>query len=315
MKQLKVPLVLRTLLQLQRPYDSVQEAAARAFIEAHIETLKVGATVDRDFHGNTVVEVGSGSGCVFTAHYDTVHRQGGTQKLLQVDNFIMADDMQDKACVLGADDAAGVYLLTEMIAAGKPGKYMFFVGEERGGIGSSAFIQDNPNFSATSAVAFDRRGTRDVLTHQGGYRTCSDEYAKALSIALNSHGKSLQYRPDDGGIYTDTKEFAHLVPECTNISVGYYDEHTAKERLDLGHLMLLRDAVLAIDWESLPIKRVPVEDEYSYMSGSWQWDAFRDTPPLISMHERIEKTILKHYSTLPDDVFGLLSDLEEIFHD
>jgi hypothetical protein len=107
-------------------------------------------------------------------------------------------------------------------------------------------------------VSFDRRGYSDVITHQAFYRTASDDFAAALSAELN--GLGMDYKPCDGGMYTDSKEFAEIVPECTNISVGYFSEHTKSESLDLPHLLRLRDALICIDWTKLPIRRVPEPD-------------------------------------------------------
>lgn len=273
-----------------------------------------GPTASVDRHGNLIVQVGADNGCVFTAHLDTVHRTGGQQTLLLVNDDLMADGPDGQPSVLGADDAAGIYILSEMILAGKPGTYMFFVGEEVGGIGSSAFVQDNPTFSANMAVAFDRRGTSDVITEQGGYGTCSTEFAQAVADSLNNHNSTFKYKPSDYGVYTDTKEFAGIVPECTNISVGYYDEHTPRERLNIPHLLALRDAVLATDWASLPIKRIPVEDDWL---GNWNSYSF-DTPKMPaykSLHDRVEAVLLAHYTTLPDDVFAILSEIEEMLND
>jgi hypothetical protein len=42
---------------------------------------------------------------------------------------------------LGADDAAGVWLLCEMIRAGIPGLYVFHRNEERGGRGAEFFAK------------------------------------------------------------------------------------------------------------------------------------------------------------------------------
>ena len=65
------------------------------------------------------------------------------------------------------------------------------------------------------------------------------------------------YLPDDTGVYTDTAEFTGIIPECTNISVGYYSEHTDKEKLDVIHLQALADRCLRIDWDGLATKRDP----------------------------------------------------------
>ena len=48
------------------------------------------------------------------------------------------------------------------------------------------------------------------------------------------------------------------VPECVNVSVGYYNEHTSRESLDLTYLLKLSEAVLIIDWNSLPTVRNPI---------------------------------------------------------
>ena len=199
-----------------------------------------------------------------------MHHGDGAQVIFVIDgtNEIVADGMDGKASVLGADDAAGVYLLTEMIKAKKPGRYLFFVGEECGGLGSSFYVENNPGFSADMVVSFDRKALSSVITHQGYSRTCSDVYAEALSTALNLQNSGFEYKPDDGGVYTDSKEFAHIVPECTNISVGYYNEHTTKELLDLPHLLELTAACIAVDWHALPIDREP-EPELPWQASSY----------------------------------------------
>jgi hypothetical protein len=65
----------------------------------------------------------------------------------------------------------------------------------------------------------------------------------------------MSYKKDDGGVYTDSAEFVDLISECTNISVGYYKEHSTNEHQDIKHLIKLADACLKVDWESLPTKR------------------------------------------------------------
>jgi hypothetical protein len=62
-------------------------------------------------------------------------------------------------------------------------------------------------------------------------------------------------KPDDTGLVTDSAQFSFLIPECTNISVGYYREHTNEECLDIDYLYKICKACTKIDWESLPIVR------------------------------------------------------------
>jgi hypothetical protein len=79
------------------------------------------------------------------------------------------------------------------------------------------------------------------------------------------------YLPDNTGVYTDTAEFIEVIPECTNISVGYYSEHSDKEKLDIIHFQALADRVALIDWDSLPTDRDPTVVE----TMDWgQWGAY-----------------------------------------
>ena len=48
-----------------------------------------------------------------------------------------------------------------------------------------------------------------------------------------------------------------IIPECTNISVGYAHEHTDKESLDIVHFLALAERVVNINWDSLPTDRDP----------------------------------------------------------
>ena len=62
-------------------------------------------------------------------------------------------------------------------------------------------------------------------------------------------------KPDDGGIYTDTNSYAGIISECTNISVGYFKQHSASEVLNMSFLMELRDALIGADWAKLRVSR------------------------------------------------------------
>ena len=309
--KMKLPNTLLALLRLKRPHGGTGEQVARQIVLQALTKLDVQGHTESDDFGNVFYRQGVADGRWFTAHLDTVHREDGvlTPVYIQDTGCLVADDAAGQPAVLGADDAAGVYLLLEMIQAGVPGNYAFFLGEECGGLGSSHFIDRNPQLSATMCVSFDRRGTRDIITHQGGYRTCSEAFALALSGALNMQDNQFNYRPDDGGLYTDSKEFAGIVSECTNVSVGYYDEHTRQERLDINHLMRLRDAVVSLNWEELPIVRVPVEDDCGW-GGNWnKWWKERDTPS-EAMGERIQNAIEQYHAVLPKDVLDILDELQ-----
>ena len=205
--------------------------------------------------GNFYIEIGSNPSTMFTCHLDTADR---SQK--KVKHIIDGDIIKtDGDSILGADDKAGMTVILYMIEKQIPGLYYFFIGEERGCVGSARLsrIWNETSFSKyiTKCVSFDRRGTDSVITEQFYGVCCSIEFAKSLSEELNKVEKSFKYQPDPTGIYTDSAQFTSLIPECTNISVGYYSEHTHSERQDIKHLEKLCEAVVKIDWEYLPIVR------------------------------------------------------------
>jgi len=224
--------------------------------------------------GNFYIEVGEYPSTMFTCHLDTAdHKQSVVRHIIN-GNMIRTDGTS----ILGADDKAGMTVMLYMIKKEVPGLYYFFIGEERGCVGSSRVsrIWKDTNFSnyITKCVSFDRRGTDSVITEQFYGDCCSLEFAKELSKRLNSVDSSFNYSPDPTGIYTDSAQFTDLIPEGTNISVGYYSEHTTSESQDIEHLSKLCEAVCKIDWETLPIVREP---GFSYSSYSgYDFEDFED---------------------------------------
>jgi hypothetical protein len=221
-------------------------------------------SLETDKHGNLFTIIGGNPSCMFTSHLDTA-----TYANAEVTHVIDGNMIQtDGTSILGADDKAGVTILLWMIENKVPGLYYFFLGEEVGCVGSKKVAEDHrvEKFrNISKVISFDRRGTGSVITHQTNGRCCSDDFAEALSKELNKSGMS--YQKDSTGIYTDSAQFTNIYPECTNISVGYYSEHTYSERQDIEHLEKLAKAVLNVDWESLVVKRDPSVYEpkpYSY---------------------------------------------------
>jgi hypothetical protein len=231
-----------------------------------------------DKFGNYYYKIGE-SKTVFTSHLDTAcqdqvsvsHRFDMDQK-----NTIIKTDGKS---ILGADDKAGVTILLWMIKNKIPGTYYFFYGEEVGCLGSTAASSLIHEFSSYDRmISFDRRGTGSVITHQSSTRTCSDEFAESLSREFNNLG--LLYRKDDTGIYTDSAEFVRVISECTNVSVGYYDEHTTYERQDITHLSKLANAVISVKWEDLPTKRDKNKTEYkTYYPSTYSYSSYPDRTP------------------------------------
>lgn len=290
--------LLRRLLGLCTPngteHHVVDVIRSQPYIKAHKRW------VDPE-KGNYVVQVGS-SRSIFSCHMDIV---GSNHKSMLEKNrvekiFLFTPEdtvvngtnygmvwgakglVDEKGVIakyepstLGADDKVGVYILLRMIEKGIPGTYLFHTGEECGGLGSAYLASKHPEIfeNKDRAIAFDRAGYDDVIGYQRGGRCCSTDFGKALAAALNvSMPPRIKFKEDAHGTFTDTANYTKLVPECTNVSVGYFNQHGSSEHLDAYWLETwLLPAILNVKYEELPTKRDPKEvPQSSYSYSNWQ---------------------------------------------
>jgi hypothetical protein len=244
---------LLEILSWARPHDSEAE---HAFCRAYLDAVP-GMTADG--FGNRMITIGERPRTMWSCHIDTVASRGGRQEV-DLDAVGIAGLSHGTAGMsLGADDGAGIWIMLNMIAAGRPGLYLFHRGEERGCLGSRWLRCNTPGIleDIDAAIAFDRAGYHDVITHQSFGRTCSDAFAASLATGINSLIPGFRYAPDDTGVFTDTNEYADIIPECTNLSVGYHRQHGPRETLDVGHCEMLLAAMLSFDASRLVIERDP----------------------------------------------------------
>jgi len=206
----------------------------------------------------------------FTAHMDTASYGIPTRV---VHGYKEDGSIYNTASgILGADDKAGMTLL--LIMAHQlfiPGYYFLFVGEERGCVGSHDAAAQGDWSHLKRMISFDRRNYWDVITNQAGTDCCSQAFAEALAKELNAYNENFKYKPDPTGAYTDSEAFIDLIPECTNISVGYFGAHGTNEEQDIMFLDLLVDALAEVDWESLPTVRDPKAEK---AQRSTRWGAY-----------------------------------------
>lgn len=250
------------MLQTMRPAGSkTEEDFIRDFI------LPLGA--DEDSFGNLILRIGEAP-IMFTSHTDTVHRQAGTQRIVQKAGLVKLSEAEKNASCLGADCTAGVWLMREMILARKSGLYVFFREEECGGIGSQWFAENTPDIcrGINWCISLDRKGTGSIITHQAGGRSASDAFAKSLAKQMRG------YKADNTGLFTDSASLTHIIPECSNISVGYENAHTPNETLAYLHLLDVRDMLLKLDHRKLAVQREPEPKQArKYYAGAWYGEA------------------------------------------
>jgi hypothetical protein len=257
------PSALLDILSYKRPaFGKTDNALIRKFI--------LPLRPSRDKMGNHWIRVGdlTRHPILWSCHTDTMHHTEGRQSLSVCPKGVITLHPTHKRAgnCLGADDGAGVWLMTEMIKAQVPGLYIFHRAEEKGCIGSKYIAK---NLAARLkdikfAIALDRRGTTSVITHQFCGMTASKVFAQQMADLLGG-----DFAPDDTGLYTDTASYAKVIPECTNLSVGYSSEHGPTESLDSAFIVSLRDKLIATDWSVLEVVRKPGEDDWYQSYRTW----------------------------------------------
>jgi len=258
---------LLVMLSYKRPKNSESELD---FISNYI--LSLGAQTDQ--FNNYIVEVGdiSNNPILFSSHTDTVHRTPGRQTVMYGDGYATSTSGE----CLGADCTSGVWLMRQMILANIPGVYIFHREEESGAHGSKSVAAHRAGwlrrFRAT--IAFDRRGYSDVISHQMGRRMASEKFCQSLGGILNaahSNHWTFDYVPCPNGTFTDTANYEEEIGECTNLSIGYFNQHCPDERQDVYFITILKDALIQADWSKLVFEKAPnIFESYNHYTPKYQ---------------------------------------------
>jgi hypothetical protein len=241
--------LLMNILSTRRAHTSVGDTNFRMWLQSTLKDLC--AHVEVGPVGNIVAVVDSPSTTLFSCHIDTCHSRaesnGQNQELIyDADMGLLYLNPCSNAGCLGADDGSGIYIMIKMIAAKVPGTYVFHTGEECGGIGANAMLAQRKPWlkQFDRAIAFDRPNDNEVIITQGGRECASRDAGRDLAAMLNEHG-------------VDYKVYAGVIPECFNLGVGYYDQHSPSETQDVFHLEALLHACLLIEWETIIVSRKP----------------------------------------------------------
>lgn len=251
--------------------NNLANAKTKILWTSHVDTVHSDISFDRNYN----------SKWSWSNDYAVTDKPKQKSKKGEIKQTVYVDDMTNHAFVdstcdcLGADDGTGIWLMLNMIRNNVHGTYLFFRGEEQGCIGSSDMADEHREYleEFDCAIAFDRKGNDSIITHQRSSRCCSKSFGKSLQNAFKGH---IDFKLDDTGVYTDTAEFMHLIPEITNLSVGYQSQHTSSETQDLDFADKLLNALLDIQWHEidLAIERKPEHPKSNY-GGVMTW-GYRD---------------------------------------
>ncbi len=164
---------------------------------------------------------------LLVAHADTYWDSHYGKGISQPQEFIQTDGIiQNKNGGLGADDRAGCAMLWLLRHLGH--SLLITNGEEHGRIGSKWLMQNNQDIADEInqhhqfLIQLDRRNKTDFKCYTVG----TDEFREYVSEMTG-------YTEPNYSSYTDIVTLCRDV--CgVNLSIGYHNEHTANEFLDMS---------------------------------------------------------------------------------
>jgi hypothetical protein len=152
---------------------------------------------------------------MLVAHLDTVHSQTPQLFLYSKDNRFITSPTG-----IGGDDRCGIYMMLEIIKTHKC-HILFTEDEEIGGVGAKLFTKSNIKPNINYMIELDRQGSNDCVY----YDDENSEFHKYIS--------DFGFKKEHGS-FSDISFIApSLGISAVNISCGYYDAHTLREKIDL----------------------------------------------------------------------------------
>jgi hypothetical protein len=234
--------------------------------DAVIPTIRGMVDMDCEVDKDNWLYYPTSSPLLIQAHYDSL----ATYK----DYKLFGDQLILKANgILGADDRAGVASILEIYnrcveAKITPPSMLFTNHEETGGGGMKEFVKRHKkeDFDHVDLfIALDRQGCHDYVQYVDNPKEV-EEYIERFGF-IKAHGS-----------YSDIKDLSELtlVPSV-NLSVGYYSQHTAGERLAVDEMFMTISRVMRII--KYPIgKRYPCKAKtyYTYQTYNQNWKRWND---------------------------------------
>ena len=202
---------------------------------------------------------------VLIAHMDTVHEQKEQCLFL----YDLDKNIATTKYTLGFDDKAGIAAIFKIIKKGYRPHIIFTHDEEIGGGGSRMLVNDYRTCPFTPTpkymIQLDRRGTHDCVF----YDDDNKEFIKYV--------ESFNHFKEAIGSFTDISTIAPVWDiSGVNLSIGYFNEHTNNEYLDVDAWCKTIDEVIRMinALEDAPSFNY-IESQYTY-SYSYGLDGFDD---------------------------------------
>lgn len=191
---------------------------------------------------------------LIAAHYDTVRKNDEIIVAQKGDIFV-----NSKNDALGGDDRCGVAIALALIQEHTRGIFCFFDEEETGCGGSTAMIKMYSTYikECTCYIGLDRAHNLDAATYS--YRS------EKLLAVVGKYG----YKEVMGSL-TDVSNIEDTYPKATvNLSVGFNNQHSSKESVNVKHSYATYEAMIAIAEECVDkafddIESTSFDSGYSY---------------------------------------------------
>ena len=200
----------------------------------------------------TFLQGSSKDAVCLVAHADTVHWNDPEQVFYDPQHQVYWSPTG-----LGADDRAGCYAVWSLWEKLK-GKHSVLIttGEESGGIGATdaSEILEKELAQHSFFIQFDRRGSKDAVFYDVG----SHKFEKYVL------GRLPRFREAHGS-FTDICILCPTAQKCgVNLSIGYKNEHTEKEYLNVKHMhRTMQDVARWLKSPSLPTFNLDPQPKYT----------------------------------------------------
>jgi len=243
----------QTLIELLRiPGKTGNEEAVREYVLGELEKINslgnyldfrvdnagniLGSTISlrtrRRIPGRSSED--SGKKMLLAAHLDVKYEFSSSDQLIERNNIVS----REKG-ILGADDRAGVAIILNLLKEVgdyrevPPLKFIFTVGEEDRQYGAESI---DPDFfeDVSFGISLDRKNCKDIVYKSNSKEYSNLEFAERVArVSSRIFSEENAFVPCQGSI-SDLRVWSEKdTRPCVNLSVGYFDEHTDKERLDL----------------------------------------------------------------------------------
>jgi len=222
--------------------------------------------------GKNIYNLDDVGGPILSAHLDQVKTNGKAVKFFMKDGIIRAYNKDWEQTSLGADDKNGIWIILKLLEDGIPVNFIISSGEEVGCVGIKELESNkvlDQIITDSFCMVLDRRGNFDTLTGGGG-----SVFNKILSQTISNFTN--YFIPTTGSI-SDTVTISKYC-ESTNLSVAYFNPHTATENTDFEALKNIKDMVQDIIQNMMFYPCIPTVYQksstptcYNYYNSTSKW--------------------------------------------